>query len=91
VIDVELYDTNGRRVPEDSEISPTITVNLDPVKVKWTRKGRTLHTELPAGTAPGPWVVRVEVRDHQGDLIGRDFLEVDSSRPRGTADTTASR
>jgi hypothetical protein len=91
VVDVELYDANGRAVPEDSDVSPTITVNLDPVKVKWTRKGRTLHTELPAGTAPGPWVVRVEVRDHRGDLIGRNFLEVASNRSRGTADVTASR
>lgn len=78
VIDVELYDANGRAVPDDSEVSATITVNLTPVKVKWTRKGRALHAELPAGTLPGPWVVRAEVRDSRGDLIGRNFLEVAS-------------
>jgi hypothetical protein len=91
VIDVELYDANGRAVPDDSEVSPSITVNLDPVKVTWERKGRTLHAELPAGAAPGPWVVRAEVRDPHGDLIGRDFLEVATTRPRGKTETTASR
>jgi hypothetical protein len=93
VIDVELYDTSGRPVPEDAEVSPTITVNLDPVSVKWVRTGRTLHAELPPGIAPGPWVVRAEVHDPRGELIGRNFLEVahSPSQSRGTAAATASR
>jgi hypothetical protein len=89
VIDVELYDTNGRPVPDGADISPTITVNLDPVSVKWVRSGRTLHAELSPGMAPGPWVVRAEVHDRRGELLGRDFLEVARVEPRGTE--TASR
>ena len=75
---VELSDAGGRSIPEDATVDADVTVNLAPVDVKWTRKGHTLRAELPpgTGTGAGPWVVRAEVKDKRGMLIGRDFLEV---------------
>ncbi|HVU00855.1 MAG TPA: hypothetical protein VHE30_03855 [Polyangiaceae bacterium] len=89
VVDVDLYDTNGRPVPESTKVLPSVTVNLEKVDVSWTRKGTTLHAMLPAGASPGPWVVRAEVTDERGELLGRDFLEVAPASAREGA--TASR
>jgi hypothetical protein len=75
-IAIDLYDTSGRPVPEDAPIDATVTVNLAKVPVIWERSGRTLRATLSAGTPPGPWVVRAEVHDSHGELIGRDHLEV---------------
>jgi hypothetical protein len=75
-IQIDLVDTSGRVVPVDEPVDATVTVNLQKIAVHWERNGRTLHATLPASTPPGPWVVRAEVRDTHGQLIGRDFLEV---------------
>jgi hypothetical protein len=75
-IEVDLYDTTGSPLPDDSGIDATVTVNLTKVPVKWERSGHTLRTTLAAGGGAGPWVVRAEVHDGHGELLGRDFLEV---------------
>jgi len=75
-IQVDLYDTSGRPLPDSSAIETSVTVNLAKVPVKWEQSGHTLRATLQSGTPPGPWVVRAEVRDRNGDLLGRDFLEV---------------
>jgi hypothetical protein len=75
-VTVDFYDARGRVVPENAEVKPTVTVNLKPVKLEWQRSGRSLRATLPPPTMPGPWVVRAEVRDGRGELLGRDFLEV---------------
>jgi hypothetical protein len=77
-LEVELSDPGRRPIPEGAEINTAVTVNLAPVNVQWARTGQTLRAELPpgTGTGSGPWVVRVEVKDKRGALIGRDFLEI---------------
>jgi hypothetical protein len=75
-IQVDLYDTTGRPLPDESAIDATVTVNMTKVPVKWEQSGHALRATLSPGTPPGPWVVRAEVRDRHGDLLGRDFLEV---------------
>ncbi len=75
-IRIDLYDASGRAVPDDAPVTPSVTVNLQPIDANWARTGHILRATLPAGTSPGPWVVRAEVRDARGDLIGRNFLEV---------------
>ncbi|HEX4335514.1 MAG TPA: hypothetical protein VH062_06340 [Polyangiaceae bacterium] len=75
-VQVDLYDTTGSAVPDDSDIDATVTVNLTKVPVKWERSGHTLRASVPSGAGAGPWVVRTEVKDGHGELLGRDFLEV---------------
>jgi hypothetical protein len=75
-IQVDLYDTTGRPIPDESSIDANVTVNMTKVPVKWEHSGHSLRATLSPGTPPGPWVVRAEIRDRNGDLLGRDFLEV---------------
>jgi hypothetical protein len=84
-IQIDLYDTNGRPVAENTPVEATVTVNLAKVQVAWERSGRTLKAALSPGVPPGPWVVRTEVRDNRGELIGRDFLEVAPLETRSVA------
>jgi hypothetical protein len=49
--------------------------------VAFTREGnRLIGTVLPTAN-PGPWVLRVEVKDQFGALLGRDFLEIAKAPP----------
>jgi hypothetical protein len=84
-IAVELYDAGGRPVPEGTTVTPTVTVNSIPREVKWELTGRKLKCVLPPASVEGPWVVRVEVRDAQGELLGRDFLEIAPAAPSRSA------
>jgi hypothetical protein len=57
-----------------------VSVNLDPVDARWQHHGNSMSSAIKAPLGvPGPWVVRVEVVDETGVVIGRDFLEVVSS------------
>ncbi|MBN1608477.1 MAG: hypothetical protein JW940_17730 [Polyangiaceae bacterium] len=56
------------------------TINLKPVDSGFTREGNTLQAIVANPGGDGPWVVRVEVRDQTGALLGRDFLEVEERR-----------
>jgi hypothetical protein len=88
LVRVELYDESGRPVPEDVGVLPSVTVNLETVSLKWERHGRTLSAALPPSPTPGPWVVRAEVHDRRGELLGRDFLEIAPLDRRGAAVAT---
>jgi hypothetical protein len=79
-VTVDLYDARGRAVPESVEVKTTVTVNLEPVKLDWRRAGHSLNASVPPSVMPGPWVVRAEVRDGRGELLGRDFVEIAKSR-----------
>jgi hypothetical protein len=76
IVQIELYDASGRTIPEDVALTSVVTVNMEPVAVKWERSGHTLRATLPPSMAAGPWVVRAEVQDQRGELLGRDFLEI---------------
>jgi hypothetical protein len=80
-VQIELCDASGRPIPDDVKVDPTVTVNLAPARLTWQRSGRLLRATLPASTEQGPWVIRAEVKDEQGNLIGRNFLEVDRAAP----------
>jgi hypothetical protein len=74
-VTVEPYDTSGRPIP-DENLTTTVTVNLERVKLAWQRDDHALRAVIPASATRGPWVIRAEVRDGRGELLGRDFLEV---------------
>jgi len=90
-ITVDLYDASGRAVPENADVKPSVTVNAESVKLDWHRGGHSLRASVPPATTPGPWVIRAEVRDGRGELIGRDFLEVAKTETRGSSSGVANR
>jgi len=73
---VELRARGGQTVPEWLELKPEVTLGIEPIEVAFTREGNRLIGTVPPTDKPGPWVVRVEVKDQFGALLGRDFLEI---------------
>ena len=59
-------------------ITPRFRVQLgiDDLPVTWSQSGDTYVTEIPPQGGEGPWIVRVEVEDQYGHLLGRDFVEI---------------
>lgn len=79
---VRVVDWNNHPIPSSIKIETQVSINGSPVNVHWTRRGDTLTSIVPARAGPGPWVVRVEVKDRFGQELGREFLEVASSTAR---------
>jgi hypothetical protein len=73
---VELRAKHGQAVPEWLELKPEVKLGIEPIDVAFTRDGNRLVGTVPPTDEPGPWVLRVEVRDQFGALLGRDFLEI---------------
>lgn len=84
---VELRAKGGDGVPEWLELKPEVMLGIEPLEVAFTREGQRLVGTVPAADKPGPWVLRVEVKDQFGALLGRDFLEIakasHAAPPRG--------
>jgi hypothetical protein len=59
-----------------ADVVPSVSVGVEPVEVEFKADGGWLRGVLPPRPGPGPWVVRVEVKDHRGRELGRDFVEV---------------
>jgi hypothetical protein len=53
-----------------------VLLGIDELEVAWNQSGDTYSTEVPPQKGEGPWIVRVEVEDQYGHLLGRDFVEV---------------
>lgn len=75
-ISVSVRLTDGRGRPLSAAVKPLVHVNVTPVTLDWKRQNNLLTTVVPRPAQGGPWVVRVEVQDDTGAVIGRDFLEV---------------
>lgn len=76
-IAVELRDKEGSAVPQWLELVTDVRLGIEPVDVSFNREGnRLVGTLSPTIDKPGPWVLRVEVRDQFGAVLGRDFLEI---------------
>lgn len=73
---VELRTRGGQSVPDFLEPKPEVKLGIEPIEVSFTRHGSRLVGVVPATDKPGPWVLRVEVKDQFGALLGRDFLEI---------------
>jgi hypothetical protein len=65
----------------EAAVEPKVTINGEEIETDWTRHDDRLASVIPPPDSPGPWVVRVQVFDSFGDLVGRSFLEV-VGRPR---------
>lgn len=76
-VKVSLTDGAGAALKDDKNVTVDVSVNLEPVTMKWTKTVGGMQGSLkPRAGQPGPWVVRVEVKNEFGRVIGRDFLEV---------------
>ena len=74
-VQVKLFDLRGRPVADALKTKPKVFLNLGPLDLTWTHAGTTWTTKVTAGAVPGPWLVRVEVNDDFGELVGRDFIQ----------------
>ena len=94
-VKVRLQDGSGRAIRPPKNLNLDVSVNLQPVKLEWQLSGDTLTGSVPQPKdVQGPWVVRVEVSNELGELIGRDFLEIaadSSTRKSATAGSIARR
>ena len=90
-IAVELRNRDGEGVPDWVQLKPEVTLGIEPIEVAFTRDGNRLVGTVPPNTKPGPWVLRVEVKDQFGSLLGRDFLEIGKAPPRPPAKAAAAR
>jgi hypothetical protein len=79
-VSVRLTDARGRPLGDDVTVKPIAYVNVTPVKVEWKREHNVLSAVIPQSAEPGPWVVRIEIKDDTGAVAGRDFLEVVQAR-----------
>jgi hypothetical protein len=90
-IAVELRSKDGEDVPQWLELKPEVKLGIEPIAVTFTRDGnRLIGTVAPTAAPsdrPGPWVLRVEVKDQFGALLGRDFLEIAKAKPPPPAKT----
>lgn len=60
-------------------LTPTVTVNGQPITLEWIRTSDAMETAILAPPVyPGPWVLRAQVTDQQGYVLGRNFLEIAS-------------
>jgi len=80
-IAVELRSKGGEGIPQWLELKPEVKLGIEPIEVTFTRDGNRLVGTVPATDLPGPWVLRVEVKDQFGALLGRDFLEIAQAKP----------
>ncbi len=62
------------------KLLPSVTVNNQAVMLEWIRTDQNMETVIPTPpNYPGPWVLRAEVKDQHGIVLGRNFLEIAST------------
>lgn len=75
-IRVKVANPKGSPAVTTDALFPEVTVNSAKVSVSWKRSNGMMAGLVEKPSTPGPWIVRVELRDARGRIIGRDFLEV---------------
>lgn len=87
-IAIDIRNKDGAPVPDWLEVKPDVLLGITPVEIAFTRDGNRLVGTVPQPDSAGPWVLRVEVKDQYGALLGRDFLEIASAPSRSPAAKT---
>lgn len=75
-VDIVVRLRDARRPVPSFEPALRVRIGLEDVAVTWRHEGNTWRARLDPRPPPGPWVVRVEALDPEGDELGRGFLEV---------------
>ncbi len=81
-LQVSFVDSRGKPTPSHIESSVRVLVGVEPIEVEWDKQGSLWQAHLPKLKGRGPWVVRLEVVDQYGVIIGRDFAEIAKTRSR---------
>lgn len=84
---VRVHDPTGRFDASTESLRFSTHVGIDEVNLRWTKSGATWTADVPSRIPPGPWVIRVQVKDSTGAEIGASVIDVDgptlgSSRER---------
>jgi hypothetical protein len=74
-IDIRVHGPKGAAL-DSIEPKPRVTLGVDELDLKWARVGHRMHARVHPRRGIGPWVLRVEVTDRQGVLLGRNFVEI---------------
>jgi hypothetical protein len=85
---VRAYDPSGRLDASHEVLVNDVQIGLEDVAVIWHHVGDSYRARIEPRIPPGPWVVRVHVRDASGDVIGAGLLEVDGPRLSGAGKRT---
>jgi hypothetical protein len=85
-LQVSFIDDHGRPTPHSVVPTVRVFVGVDPVDVAWDKHDGLWQAKLSPVKVAGPWVVRLEVVDQFGVVIGRDFAEIAKTRPRKPAE-----
>ena len=75
-IRVRVEEAKGTPAADLVEARPKVMIGIDPVDVAFEKQGEWLIGTLLPRTGKGPWVVRVEVEDSNGSVLGRNFVEI---------------
>jgi len=76
VIRVRLQNADDARMDDNVQIVPEVTLGIDRLELDWHREGSELVAKVPPARTPGPWVLRVDIKDQFGLPLGSDFLEI---------------
>jgi hypothetical protein len=76
---VDIRDASGRFDPTTVAPDLQVLIGVEPVQVEWKHEGSMFTAQLSPRSVTGPEVVRVIVRDPNGALLGRNFLEIEPS------------
>lgn len=90
-IAIDIRNKDGAPVPDWLEVKPDVKLGITPIDVAFTRDGNRLVGTVPPPDTAGPWVLRVEVKDQHGALLGRDFLEIAGPPPRSAEKPVSAR
>ncbi|HEU4412678.1 MAG TPA: hypothetical protein VFS43_45965 [Polyangiaceae bacterium] len=73
---VRPLNRDGSPLPSTLKLTPKVTLNTDPITVTWVQDGPTMRASIPPRPTGVPNVLRVEVIDQYGYVLGRNFLEI---------------
>jgi hypothetical protein len=80
-IAVRLVDELGRPFDPPPPVRPQIRLGVEPIEASWRQEGAVLTATVEPHALPGPAVLRVEVADDRGVVVGRNFLELVPESP----------
>lgn len=75
-ITVRLVDELGQAFDPPPPVRPQVRLGVEPLEASWHSEGSALATTIEPRVLEGPSVLRVEIEDDRGQIVGRNFLEI---------------